>query len=208
MLLIGIGWSALALFDLWFILLRPDVPWRSRISFLLGLIGVYTFAFGVLNGSGVLDWSPRLGHDLTSPNPTRLLAGLMSVCGVAFNAFSLALEPKRTSESWERRGASALYLLQTPIVLAVVILLVPFALVYILVVAPLAWIAYAIVSAPLDSLLASGRDIEIVLSEEGKPDSTMRIKTLVDTHLVAIRNSLVAVPALVSSLVLAAPSLI
>jgi hypothetical protein len=79
MLLIGSGWTLLAAFDIWLILFRPDAPWDKKISFLLGMIGIYTFAFGVVSGSGVLDWNPRLGRDLTGPHPTLLLAGIASV---------------------------------------------------------------------------------------------------------------------------------
>jgi len=68
---------------------------------------------------------------------------------------------------------------------------------------PLAWIAYTIVSAPLDSLLTSARDQEWTVE-----DRSITIKQLVDEHLVTLRNALVAVPALVSSVVLGASSLL
>jgi len=208
MLVIGAAWSLLAAFDLWLILIRPDAAWQTRVAFLLGVVGIYSFAFGVVAGSGLLDWSPRLGRDLTGPHPTLLLAGIFTVLGVVFSAAALAIGPKKTAESFDRRGGMILPILQTPVIFLIMIVLIPFALVYVFLVAPLAWIAYAIVGAPLDSILMSGPDTEITMSDSQTDLQTITIKKLVDDHLVTLRNALVAVPALVSSFVLTAHKLI
>jgi hypothetical protein len=203
MLLIGAGWALLAAFDLWLILIRPDAPWQTRISFLLGLVGVYTFAFGIVSAGGLLSWDPSLGLYLTSPNPTLLLAAILEVLSLLFSAVSVAFRPKRTSESLDRRGAGILYVIQTVVLFLTLVVLVPFLLVYVFLVAPLAWIAYAIVDVPLDSVLTSGEDMEIKMTTpEG--ERTITIKQLVRDHQVTLRNGLVAVPALVSSLVIGA----
>jgi hypothetical protein len=172
------------------------------------MVGIYTFAFGVVSGSGLLDWDPQLGRYLTGPHPVLLVAGLATVMSVVFSAASLAIGSKKTGESFDRRGGLILPILQTPVIFLVMIIIIPFAAVYVLLVAPLAWIAYTIVSAPLDSLLNSASDTEITMSSPGTGDRTISIKKLVDEHLVALRNALVAVPALVTSLVLGASSLI
>lgn len=207
MLLIGAAWALLAVFDLWLILVRPAAAWDRKVSFLLGVIGIYTFAFGVVEGSGLLDWNPRLGRDLTGPHPTLLLAGIASVLGVLFSAGALAIDPKKAGDSFDRRGGLLLPILQTPVIFLAMIVFFPFAAVYVFLVAPLAWIAYTIVSAPLDSLLTSAGDTEFTLSSPGVEDRTISIKKLVDEHLVVLRNALVAVPSLVSSLALGASSL-
>jgi hypothetical protein len=203
MLLIGTGWALLAAFDLWLILVVPDAAWDKKVSFVLALIGIYTFAFGVIEGSGILAWWPRLGRDLTGPHPVLLLGAIVTLLGMLFSAAALAIDSKKTSESFDRRGGLYLSFLQMPVIFLVMIILIPFALVYILFVVPLAWIAYAIVSAPLDSLLTSARDQEWTVE-----DRSITIKQLVDEHLVTLRNALVAVPALVSSVVLGASSLL
>ncbi|MGZ4389884.1 MAG: hypothetical protein ACXVZL_10935 [Gaiellaceae bacterium] len=199
-LLIGVGWSLLAAFDLWLLLVRPDAAWDTKIAVVLGLIGVYTFAFGILSASGVLDWMPSLGRDLTSPNPAVMLAGIFVVLALVSTALSVALAPARTRESAERRGGLTLFLVQTPILLAGVLVVAVFATAYVVLIAPLAWIAYVVASAPLDSIVGSGSDVEIASS-----GSAIRIKRLVDEHLVVLRNALVAIPSVVSSLLLSAP---
>lgn len=209
MLLIGAGWSALAAFDAWLLLIRPDAGWDAKIAFVLGIIGVYTFAFGVLSASGVLDQMPDLGRDLTSPNPTIFLAGNLTALALLQAAFAVGARSARTRESLERRGGTILYLLETPIIIVGFFIIAAFVIVYLVVIAPLAWIAYVVASAPLDSILGSASDM--VLSTT-YPDSgeevTITVKTLVSEHLVTFRNLLVAIPSLVTSLILRAPGLL
>jgi hypothetical protein len=203
MLLIGAAWTLLAAFDLWLILVVPDAAWDKKVSFLLGIVGIYTFAFGVVSGSGILDWNPPLGRYLTGPHPILLLGGIATVLGVLSSAAALAIDPKKTGDSFDRRGGLILPVLQTPVIFLVMLVFIPFAAAYVFLVAPLAWIAYTIVSAPLDSIVTSASDTMITLE-----DKTISIKGLVDEHLVTLRNALVAVPALVTSLILGATSLI
>ena len=179
MLLIGAGWTLLAAFDLWLILVRPDAPWDKKLSFLLGMIGIYTFAFGVVSGIGILDWDPGLGRALTGPHPTLLLAGIAEVLSVLLLAVALAFEPKKTAESFDRRGGLILPILQTPVIFLALVILIPFTAVYVFLVAPLAWIAYTIVSAPLDSLLTSASDTKITVRSPETGDRTLSIKQLV-----------------------------
>src|SRR6266536_1468307 len=103
MLLIGAGWSALAAFDVWLFLIRPDAGWDTKFGFVLGLVGVYTFAFGLLSATGLLDRIP-IGADLTSPNPMRFIAGTATVLALLQMAGALALTSRRTPESLDRRG--------------------------------------------------------------------------------------------------------
>jgi len=203
---VACGWFLLAAFDIWLLLIRPSAPWDAKIAFVLGLVGVYTFAFGVLSASGALDWRPELGRELTSPNPTRMLGAIFTVLALLSLGLSVALAADRTRESLERRGGTILFLVQTPLLLAGAFVVAGLAFFYVVLVAPLAWIAYAIASAPLDSIVGSGSDFEVAVSESGS--APLSIKRLVDEHLVVLRNALVAIPALVASLVLRAPGLL
>jgi hypothetical protein len=208
MLLIGAAWLALAAFDIWLILLRPDATVQARISFALGLVGVYTFGLGLLSSTGLLR-QLGLGTDLTSPNPVLFLAGVFTVLALLQMALAVGLRSERTPESLDRRGGALLSVLQTPIMLLGALVVFPFVLVYLLLVAPLAWIAFAVVSAPLDSILGSAHDMSITVSDPRAGEAaTITIKEFVRENLVTLRSLLVAVPALVSSLVLAAPKLI
>ena len=143
---------------------------------------------------------PGLDTHLTSPNPTLLLAGVMTVLGVLFSA--LALRPNRSRQNLDRRGGTILFFLQTPVLFAAVLILVPFTAAYLLLITPLAWIAYAIVDVPLDSIRGAGGDTGWTVTGSEIGERTMSLKQLVEEHLVTLRNTLVAVPALVSSVIL------
>jgi hypothetical protein len=205
-LLIGAGWSALAAFDLWLLLLRPDAAWDTRIAFVLGLVGVYTFAFGLLSATDLLK-RLQIGPSLTSPNPVIFLAGNFAAMSLLYSTLSIALAPQRTGDSLDRRGGMLLEVARTPLLIAGCLLAVAFSIVYLVLIAPLAWLAYVAVSVPLDSVLTSGRDMELTMTSAGE-DATVRIKELFQEHLVTFRNLLVAVPSLLSSLILGAPNLI
>lgn len=209
MLLIGAAWAALAAFDIWLLLLRPDATWDAKIAFVLGLIGVYTFGFGVVSATGLLKQLPSMGEELTSPNPTRFLAGTFLLLSILQMALSIALSSSRTQANLDRRGGVVLNLVETPIILVGALVVTAFILIYLVLIAPLAWIAYTVASAPLDSILGSARDVEFASqSASGESESIITIKDFVREHLVTLRSLLVGVPALVSSLILDAPGLI
>ncbi len=203
MLLIGAGWSALAAFDVWLFLIRPDAGWDTKFGFVLGLVGVYTFAFGLLSATGLLDRIP-IGADLTSPNPMRFIAGTATVLALLQMAGALALTSRRTPESLDRRGGLLISLAELPAVLLGFLLVVAFTIVYVVLVAPLAWLGYVAVSVPLDSILGAGEDMGLSMLHEGE-ESTVMVKKFVQENVVTLRNLLIAVPSLVSSLILSAP---
>jgi hypothetical protein len=205
--LIVVAWFALVAFDVWLLLLRPDAPWESRIAYVLGLLAVYTFAFGLLAETELLKKMPEMAEDLTSPNPFLFLAGNATALSLLFMTGSIAIDPLRTGRSLDRRGGLVLSFVEGLVLLVGLLILVVCTVVYVIVVAPLAWLAYTIVSAPLDSVVSSGRDFEFVELREGV-ETTVRMRALVADHLVTLRNLLVAIPALVSSLILDAPGLI
>jgi hypothetical protein len=210
LLLIGAGWLLLAAFDVWLLLIRPAAPWDTKISFVLGVLGVYTFAFGILAQTGLLRVFPDQGESLTSPNPMRFLAGSFEAVGLLQLVVSVGMRPERTPESLDRRGGSLLQLVQLPVLLVEFVLVVAFTVLYLVVIAPLAWIAYAIVSVPLDAITGSGRDVAVGLVDPrtGAKTEPVYLKQVVVENLVTLRNLLVAVPALLSSLILDAPKLI
>jgi hypothetical protein len=204
--LIIAAWLALVAFDLWLLLIRPDAPWATRIGYVLGLLGVYTFAFGLLAETELLKKLPYMGDELTSPNPILFLAANMTALSLLSMAGAIAIDPLRTASSLDRRGGIALSFVEGLLMLVGFVLIVASTIVYIVVIAPLAWLAYTVASAPLDSIISSGRDMEFVVQRDGE-EVAIRMKALVADHLVTLRNLLVAVPSLVSSLILDAPGL-
>lgn len=199
-------WLALVAFDIWFLLLRPDASWETRIAYVLGLLGVYTFAFALLAETDLLKKFPDMAEGLTSPHPLKFLAGNLTALSLLFMTWSVGLQSLRTPESLDRRGGLLVSFVEGLLMLVGALLLVVCTVVYAVVVAPIAWLAYVVVSAPLDSVVTSGRDVEFAVVTAGET-SSVTVRALVGEHLVALRNLLVAVPALVSSLILDAPGL-
>jgi hypothetical protein len=189
---------------------RPDVAWDSKIAFVLGLLGVYTFAFGFLAQTDLLKRFPSLGDDLTSPNPLKFLAGGFQVLSLLQISFPVGAASERTPESLERRGAALLWLIQFPVLLLGFFAVAAYTVVYLLLMAPIAWLAYSIVSIPLDSISGSARDTAMVLVDRqtGEEQQVVSIKEVVNEHMITLRNLLVAIPSLVSSLILGTPALV
>jgi hypothetical protein len=204
------AWFAFVAFDLWLLLIRPDAPWDMRLAYAVGLLGVYTFAFGLLSATDLLKRLPGLGNDLTSPNPFLFLAGNLWVLSILLQAFRVAVVPLRTREGLDRRGGLAISLLvQLPVATIGLVLGLAALAVYLVVIAPLAWLAYVLVNVPLDMITTSGLDVEIGLTGADAADARpFTIKGLVEEHIVVLRNLLVAVPSLLLSLILDAPGLI
>lgn len=188
------------------LLIRPSADWDTKIAFVLGLLGVYTFAFGILSATDILK-RLSLGPELTSPNPVLFLAGNFASMSLLFLVLSVAVTPRRTAESLDRRGGMLLEVVRTPLLIAGCLVGALFSIVYLVLIAPLAWLAYVFVSVPLDAVVTSGSDMELAMTTSGEK-SAVRIKELVEDNLVTLRNLLVAVPSLVSSLILGAPNLV
>ena len=182
----------------------------TKIGFLLGLVGIYTFAFGLLSATEVFKQVPGMGEDLTSPNPTRFLAGIAEAMALLSMAFAVAVDPIRTHESLNRRGGMLLLLLtQVPLMTVGFLVVTAFIIIYVVVIAPLAWLGYMVASAPLDSILGASRDMNFTtISGETGEETSLSVQEFVDDNLVTLRNLLVAIPSLVSSLILDAPDLL
>jgi hypothetical protein len=207
--IVGLGLLLVATFDVWLLLIRPDLPFDAKARFFFGLLGVYTFTFGVLSASGLFEKMPSVGRDLTSPNPAIFLAGNLTAFALLQSAFAVALRSERTPESLDRRGAVVRFFAETLFLFLGVVLLIAFIIIYYVLIAPLAWLAYVIASAPLDSIMGSAADMSLSISGSSVgEEQTVTVKGLVGDHLTTLRNVLVAVPSLVLSLIFNAPGIL
>src|SRR5215471_18420091 len=71
--LVGGIFCALLAVNIWVFLIRPVRPWSARFGTLLQILGLYTFAFGIITQTEIV---PRaIADDMTSPDLFVFLAG-------------------------------------------------------------------------------------------------------------------------------------
>jgi hypothetical protein len=155
------GWSkdlfvvlfcAILVFDVWFFLIRPTQPLRERAGTLLQVLGVYSFAFGVLAKTGVLE-GLAMEEDMTSPNLFEFLRGNFYAMGMLTHTLAIMLEPGRTS-------FSALAPLEPFAVLVFSLLGLVYTFFHLLVVMPLSYVAYVVADLPVQAVINSAVDTE------------------------------------------------
>ncbi len=181
--------SALLLFNIWFFLIWPKRALAEKVATILQIVAVYTFTLGVLDKVGVLSEFKFLAVELTSPDLSMFLAANFAVVAIGFQAMALAMMPAKTT-------LTPMVVLHAP----VLILLMPFALlstlVYFLIVMPWAYVAQVLISIPIDALLNTSGDYCITAHVPGEPDSQFCIKAAVEADTFAVKNFLIAIPAL------------
>ena len=180
-LVVAIYLSFLAL-NIWAILIRPARPWAQKFSMLLQIVGLYTFAFGVIGEAKLLP--SDIANDLTSPDLFVFLGGNASALSLGSAAMSLVLEPVKTSFS----PFAFLQLFGGLVLGAFSIVCIIF---YAFVVAPLSYVAYVLASLPVSAITTSGRDYQFIL--DGQPIS---MKDFIVANSVAVKNFLIAFPSI------------
>ena len=202
--------------DVFFLMVEPDASWDVKIGLLLGILGVYTFSFGLLAETEVFDWFPFLNQELTSPNLFEFAAANMRAVGSVFVALGNA-----TRTAGELRAVRLLDRAQNPVlawlavglivpelIVSLLILIlrslvtVVFVAFYLFVVAPTAYTAYLVVSICFEDFVTE-------LARERKPGRhAASDPDVAQEHGAKIRNLLVGIPSLlVSPVVLNASSL-
>jgi hypothetical protein len=180
----------LLILNIWFFLIRPKESLIDRITVLLQIIGVYTFTFGLLAQTGILRELEVIAKDMTSPDLFRFVRGNFIALSLMFRAESAALSPDKVniplSYSLE---FFALILMSTFTVLLTIF--------YMVVVLPLSYIAYVIVSVPVNAMMTSAHDFTFSMG-----GSAISIKEIVTQNTVAIKNFSVGVPSFFLTLTL------
>ncbi|MEA1985279.1 MAG: hypothetical protein U9N13_06465 [Euryarchaeota archaeon] len=181
--------AGLLLLDIWIFLIRGHGSLQAKLELLLEILALYTFMFGFLAQTGILDHFEDLIRDMTSPNLYEFLRANLVFLTILFSTLAVALDPKKA-----RYGPS--YPLELLLLLVVGSLVFVYAVFHILVIVPIVYLPYVMVSIPLRNIQASEGDIVI---QYGK--GTVNIKDVVSSNEVSVRNLLIAVPAMVLALV-------
>ncbi len=178
--LIIAAYLALLCLIIWLFLIRPRKPFADKISLLLVFVGVYTFAFGILAQTQILEQLATLAADMTSPNLWRFVRGNLSFLSMLSGAVYVAAEPIKTPYS-------AAYFLEIIILIFFVLLSLIYALVHIFIIAPLSYIFYLIVSVPVNAITTSTSDISFSIGAKN-----ISIKNIVSANAVSTKNLLIA----------------
>jgi hypothetical protein len=193
--------------DVFFLMVEPNASWDVKIGLLLGILGVYTFSFGLLAETEVFDWFPFLNEELTSPNLFEFADANRNAVGSVFLALGNATRTAgelRTVRLLKRAENPLLAWLavglMVPDLIASVLILILRTLVtvvsigfYLLVVAPIAYTAYLVVSICFEDFIAE-------LATERETDGRVASdRAVAHEHRAKIRNLLVGIPSLLLS---------
>ena len=181
--------AGLLILGIWIFLIHGHGPLQAKVELLLEILAFYTFTFGFLTQTGILDHFEDLIRDMTSPNLYEFLRANLVFLTILFSTLAVALDPKKT-----RYGPS--YPLELLLLLVVGSLVIVYTIFHIVVIVPMVYLPYAMVFVPLRNIQASAGDIVI---QYGRRD--VNIKDVVSSNEVSVRNLLIAVPAMVLALV-------
>ena len=166
--------------DVWIYFAVPSIPWLARVSFVLQVIGVAGLATGFLAATEISKRLSSLLEDMTAPNLRQFVAGNLALSAIVMSALSCLFSGILFSRRWYTALPLALvYVMSLPFVFVL-------GLAYYVLVVPPAYIAYAVVSGPLNTIKASDREITITRGKE-----KIDVRAIIVEHTVPLRAFLV-----------------
>lgn len=182
--LIVIIFLALLLVDIWLFFIRSRQPFREKLSFLFQVVATYTFAFGLLAQTRLLESFGALAQDMTSPDLFEFLRGNFAFLGLIFSALATALEPIK-------EAYGPLYILEMFVLLIVGLLSFVYSVFHILVIVPFTYLGYLLADVPVNAIVTSASDMEFAMGNQA-----ISIKSVVAENIVSLRNFTIAIPAM------------
>jgi len=189
-LLIVILFFMLLILNIWVLLLRPRKPRSEKIAFVLEIIGVYTFAFGILSQTQIFEEFGALAKDMTSQNLFEFLRGNFQFLSIFTSTLAVAFEPLKVAY-----GPLFLYFIELIVLFTFAALGFVYAAIHILVIMPISYIAYFLSSALVNSIVTSANDIIISIGSD-----VVNIKAVVASNPVVVKNLVIAIPAMATAL--------
>ena len=139
----------------WIFIVWGKGPSLAKVELVLGILAFYTFAFGLLMQTKILEDFRDIAEYMTSPNLFKFICGNLEFLTLLFSMLSVALETRKTHHSF-------LYpLLDMPLLLIGAIGIFIYAALHIVIILPIAYIGYVIVSVPIRNIQTSAHDIAI-----------------------------------------------
>lgn len=181
-----LGYFLLLALDLWLLWVLPTAPAIDKISFMLGMVGLYNLALNFLSQTDLFKAFPSWLDEMTSPTLREFSAGALRTAGIASLVFGLFIKgfpPPRAADRISTPLA-LIVVVATPLVTVIVVA------VYLVLIAPLAFIGYLLVSIFFDAIENAPEDF-LLSSEEGQ----LTVKAAVRGHRVQLRTLAVGLPA-------------
>jgi hypothetical protein len=177
---------ALLALDIWIYFAVPSVPWLSRVGFVLQVIGVAGLATGFLAATEISKRLSSLLEDLTSPNLREFIAGNFALSAIVLFVLGALFRGILQARRWYTGIPLALiYFISLPFVVLL-------GLAYYVLVVPPAYLAYLLVSAPLNTIKDSDRKITISRGKDSRgEEQTIDVRAIVVEHTVPLRGFLV-----------------
>jgi hypothetical protein len=147
--------AALAL-DVWLVFVLPQGSWQDHAGLLFGIIGIFAFATGFLKETDLVKQLPgSFLDDLTSPDLFQFLTGNLRLLATSTDFAQAFLWGRNPWTRWGSGRKFALFpylLLYTIAVLLLALLWIVALAAYLIFVVPFSYLAYALVSLPLDRI--------------------------------------------------------
>jgi hypothetical protein len=163
------------------IFIWPKRSFAENIATVLKIVTVYTFTFGVLTSVGVLRAFPSLASYLTSPNLLEFMVGNFRASAIVAQGVTVMEEPLKNGFMATAGIEPLVLMILTPILLVGIFL-------YIGIVMPWAYLAYVIVSVPVNAVLTAGPDSCVFIGE----GSNYCIKAAVKADPITFKNFMAA----------------
>lgn len=176
--------------NIWIFFIRPKKPLTERVSLLFEIIGVYTLLYGFLAQTEMLANFADIANDMTSPDIKRFISG-------NFRAMSFFFSAGAVGSDVFKANMSPTFLLEPILYPMMTIISAILSFFYIIIILPISYLAYVCASVPVNAILSAGQDVLLRYGE-----AEINVKEVVAANIITVKNLIVAIPALVLSLVL------
>ena len=210
-ILVVLVYLGLLTLGIWIFFIKEQGSLKEKLEFPLQVLTVYTLAFGFLSTSDILKDFTNLTEDMTSPNIFKFMTSNILFLALFIGCFAAMIDPDKTIKSQEIKEKTSMkplslfmelvrffeiFTILIPIV--GVLIMIVYIVFHIMVIMPISYIAYVIVSYPIREIQTSGHDIEMSC---GTQDVSIK-GIFSQENEVAMRNFLIAIPAVILQVVL------
>lgn len=205
-LILALGYVGLLALNISILVVVVPGPWLGKVALLLAVLGVYTFALGFLTQTEILKQFGALTEDMTSPNLYEFIGSNFHFMSILSSSLAQAMYPEKTTPVGWR---SLFWLIfDVPVLFLTALIFLAYSVFHLVVITPIAYIAYVIVSVPIRNIQTSRRDTEVTFSSPSLGKQTVSIQEIFSSNVVSVRSFLVAVPAMVFSMILLTASVL
>jgi hypothetical protein len=166
--------------------------WQERVSFGLEIIGFYGIGLGFAAHSEALNGVKFIIEEMTSPNLFLFVSGNLKFLSIIFFVSSLGTSPGKTKSSAVISLGGCLFVILVPLTLV-------YSIFHVFIVMPITYTSYVLVSAVVESVQYSNREVKIT---DKATRGQLSIRRIVADNPIEAKSFLIGLPAIVLSLVI------